>query len=90
MVTVLWNFDIAMKPLRVIEMSLKRNYEGVCFYVWWPMASIPLHHDIGKTSGCDKIQISRLNLIWGWLVTKMFDVDIMKSKNVGCVNIRET
>ena len=37
------------------------------------MANIPVHNDIGKTSGCDKIQISWLNLRMGWLVTTMLD-----------------
>jgi len=37
------------------------------------MANIPVHNDIGKTSGCDKIQISWLNLMMGWLVTTMLD-----------------
>jgi len=40
------------------------------------MANIPVHYDIRKTSGCDKIQISWLNLIkMGWLVTTMLDAD---------------
>jgi len=44
------------------------------------MANIPVHQDIGKTSGCDKIQISWLNLMMDWLVTTMFDADSMRRK----------
>jgi len=39
------------------------------------MANIPIHHDIGKTSGCDKIQISWLDSKMGWLVTTMSDAE---------------